>query len=323
MIEEVARIHGYEQIPEDVQVPMSASRRTRSERVLDRVRETLVASGFYEAVTTSVSPAQWNAACNPWGAQVPVLSHPPMLRGANQLRHCLAPSLLNARQRNDALSNPDAELFETASIYLGQSAEVDERRVIGLVSRRDYLALKGVVEQLVRRVLRRARACRFDAESAPDFLAAGRGARVTLEGKNLGYLGEVAPAMLKRFKLRQAASVAELDLEQLIASAQLAPQEQPLSPFPSMEQDLNFVVPESLPWDALEGAVRAGAGELLEDLRYRETYRDSKRDGPDAKRLLMSIVLRSLDATLTSERAEQVRSAIEAQVASLGGRLLR
>jgi phenylalanyl-tRNA synthetase beta chain len=93
-------------------------------------------------------------------------------------------------------------------------------------------------------------------------------------------------------------------------NADFVRQQQPLSQFPAIEQDLNFIVEESVRWESLAESVRAAAGPLLEDIRYRETYRDAKTDGAGKKRLIFSIGLRSFDDTLTGGQAEEVRAAI-------------
>lgn len=322
LVEEVARVHGYDAIPEDVPVPMSASRSTRGQRVAARAQTALVGAGFFEALTISVVPPEWNESFNPWGAKAPVTCQPAMLKGASQLRHSLIPSLLHARQRNDALANPDAELFEQAAIYIGRDEAPDERRMLGLVSRRSYRDLKGVVEQLVERITHGGVTVRCEPGAPPELLAPGRSARLLLGDQPWGYLGEVSEEGLKRFKLRQGATVAEFDWDQLVALANLAPQERQLSKFPSMDQDLNFVLPLRLAWSELERAVRGAAGELLETLEYRETYRDPERDGPSTQRVLFRIVLRSHEGTLTGGQAEEVRARIVAAVDALGGRLL-
>ena len=97
LVEEVARIHGYEEIPEDVGVPMAPSHRTDDDRVLEKVRHGLVAAGIDEAMTASVVPHTWCEAFSPWSDAEPLQCSTPMLKGADRLRKSLIPSLLEAR----------------------------------------------------------------------------------------------------------------------------------------------------------------------------------------------------------------------------------
>jgi phenylalanyl-tRNA synthetase beta chain len=138
-------------------------------------------------------------------------------------------------------------------------------------------------------------------------LESERQCRLTLNGRLLGYLGAVSDDGLKEFGLRSATTVAELDVGVLAAAANLVPQQQDLSDYPSIVRDLNLIVSETARWSELETSIRQAAGPLLESLAFQEVYRDKKKDGPDKKRLLFSITLRSPERTLTNEEADQVR----------------
>ena len=99
LVEEVARIHGYDKIPEDVSVPMATSHRTRVDRVLARVRQVLCAAGYDEAMTLSVVEEPWSDAFSPWTATAPLVASTPVLRRADRLRRSLVPSLLGRARR--------------------------------------------------------------------------------------------------------------------------------------------------------------------------------------------------------------------------------
>ena len=73
-----------------------------------------------------------------------------------------------------------------------------------------------------------------------------------------------------------------------------------------MARDFNFIVENSVHWLDLEATVRESGGELVESILYRETFRDPQKDGDSKKRLLLSVVLRAQDATLTGEQADEV-----------------
>src|SRR5262249_30234982 len=114
LVEEVARIHGYDAIPEDVNVPMAASHRTDCDRVLTKVREVLVAAGGSEAMTISLQEPSASEAFSPWTNQPPLVSSTPVLRRADRLRRSLIPSLFEARRNNESVGNSDVQLFEIA-----------------------------------------------------------------------------------------------------------------------------------------------------------------------------------------------------------------
>ena len=309
LIEEIARIHGYEEIPEDAAVPMAPSHRSDADRVMEKVRTALVAAGFDEAMTASMVDEETSAAFSPWTGAKPLSSETPMLRGANLLRRSVVPSLLWSRQTNQSLNNPVIELFETAKVYLPTGDVLPREEVmVAITSGRDYYGVKGVLECLVRTL---SPTVTIEArETSQDILDAAKSAELLIGGERLGFLGELSPAGMKKFKLRAGSTVAEISFGKLCEIARLVPQQSELSAFPSISQDFNLVVAEELTWADLATTVSTAAGDLLEELEYCETYRDAKKDGPGRKRLLFSFTLRSPERTLTGDEAEAVRQAV-------------
>ncbi len=321
LIEEVGRINGYDEIPEDAGVKMVASTRSREDRVLDQVRDAMTSLGFDEAMTISTVDREWVDAFRPWTTAEPLSTSTPVLRRANCLRQTLLPSLLASRRTNETLFNSVIELFEIASIYLPQTGGLpDQRRMLGLTSGGGFLELKGILETLVTAIAPGVKlaATSYDAP----FFTAGQGAELKLGNQRFGYLGVVSPKGREQFELRGETAVAELDLGVLIEAAVLVRRAKELSPYPPVSRDLNLVVEEKILWADVERIVRAGCGELLEILTFQEEYRSADKLGPGKKSLLFSIQLRSATGTLTNEEADGVRDKVVAALAQeLGGQL--
>lgn len=316
-VEEVGRIHGYDKIPEDAGVKMVASTRSREDRVVDQVRETMVALGFDEAMTISAVEAGWVATFRPWTTAEPLTTATPVLRRANALRQTLLPSLLDARHTNETLSNAHIELFEIADIYLPQPNGLpDQRRMLGIASGGGFLELKGAIESLVRAIAPDQVLLAEPYESG--FFSPARGARLKLADQVLGYLGEVNEQVAEQFDLRGASSAAEIDLGLLVDRAVLVRQATELSPFPPVGRDINLVVDEQVRWAYIEPIVRQTCGPLLEALEFCEEYRSVEKLGSGKKSLLFSLRLRSPTGTLTNEEADALR---EALVTDLGKKL--
>jgi phenylalanyl-tRNA synthetase beta chain len=315
LVEEVARIHGYDRIPEDVSVPMAPSSRLREDRVLEKIRQVLVAAGFDEAITLSVVDEAAARALRPWTDAEPLRSLTPVIRGADRLRTSLVPSLLAARRTNEALANPEIELFEIAKVYLPATRErvpglPDEQWMLGLTSGGDYAAVRGVVEAVVAALNRSAT---IEAEeSGIELLDPQASCRLRIAGQPLAYVGRVRPEAIKQFDLRGPTCVAEVRIAPLVAKADLVPAYDPLSPYPAVSRDVNLVVAEAVRWARVAATVRQSAGPELESLEYRDTYRDPQRLGPDKKSLLFTLTLRSKQGTLTNADADEVRDRIVA-----------
>jgi len=309
LVEEVARIHGYDQIPEDVGVPMVPSARSREDRVLAKVRQVLTATGFDEAVTISVVDEETSAALSPWTEAPPLRSLMPVLRGADRLRRSLVPSLLGVRRTNEALANAEIELFEIARVYLPQGDQLPaEELMLGITSGRGYAVVRGAIEALVE-VLRPALPLEAGGTDI-GLLDPGQSCQLRLGGELLAYVGQLRPEGLRQFDLRGPTTVAEIKLAPLVQAANLIPRHAPLPPYPAVSRDLNLVVDESVRWADVAATVRDNCGPYLEGLEYRDTYRDPQRLGEGKKSLLMTISLRWEQGTMTSLQADQIRDEI-------------
>lgn len=314
LVEEVGRIYGFDKVPDDAAVPMAASHKTTSDRVLDKVRTILLANGFDEAMTPSLVPEPWSNAFSPWSELSPLISSQPMLgvlEKASQnigavdlLRRSIVPSLLEARRINEYRSNSDIELFETSKVYLTRSdSELpDQPEKVAVVSGQDFFAVKQVLQTLASHlnptISLQAVECDFE------LLDVDESAQLMIGETVVGFVGKVSKSGEKLFGLRGHAAVAELDLGVLKEHSVIIPQHQNQSLFPAMTRDFNFILENKVHWADLKNTVYDAGGELLESVNYRETFRDEKKDGAGMKRLLMTVVLRSTEATLTSEQAD-------------------
>jgi phenylalanyl-tRNA synthetase beta chain len=309
LIEEVARIHGYDHIPEDRPVPLARSSRGRRERVEGEVRGALTGMGFDEAATYSLVAEDLIEPLDPEPVEPPIRVEHSTRKRENLLRQSLVPSLLAARAYNEAHGNPDAALFEIAGVYLPRAGRPlpDEPTRLALVAAGDFLAMKGVVEALLGRLHAGP-----DLEARPaerPLFTPGRAAELLLGGAHLGYLGEVARDRLDALGLRGACAAAELAFDVLMARADLVPSHHPLPPFPAVARDLSLVVPQSLPWAELAAAARAAAGPTLEALTYLDTFRGGNI--PEGRHSLhFGLRFRHPERTLTGEEVDAAVNAV-------------
>ncbi len=315
LIEEVGRVYGYENVPDDIEVPMAATVRDVTDRVVDKVRRAMTAAGFDEAMTASLVPGKWSQCFSPWTDHAPLQSSQPMLGvlekasqnmgQVNLLRRSLVPSLLEVFRINEYKQNQHIDLFEIARVYLPHGTSLPEEPwKVAIVSQRDYWQVKGAIESMVGLLnagsVVDAKVCDFE------ILDPTRASELTLDGQRLGWLGEVSDYGKELFGFRQDATVAELDMAVLFSNATVIATHSAISPFPAILRDFNFIVDEAVRWADLARSVRQAGGDLLESVTYKETFRNPAKDGSDQKRVLLSVVLRSIDSTLTGEQAEEV-----------------
>jgi phenylalanyl-tRNA synthetase beta chain len=326
LIEEVARHHGYDRIPETMPVEaLAQGRRSPRLEAEAAARDVLIRAGLTEALTVSlIHPRLVErlgvAPDDPWRQLVPIEN--PLVADHTHLRSCLLPGLLEAARVNVSRGQPAVHLFEIGRVFRRAAApagaSIEERRALALllwgrwmvgtweVSRADQAAtfyhLMGVLEALVREM----RAGRLAVSAGgPAWLHPYRAARLALDGTALGVAGELHPEVAGRYELPGRTYVAELELDALLDRAVLQPQFVAPPRYPAVRRDVAIVAPATLPHAAVEEALRAIVGEWLEAVELFDVY-----TGPPlsagTRNLAYALTLRAPDRTLTGEEVEEV-----------------
>jgi len=311
LVEEVARIHGYDKIPEEVLVPLEVSKATLRDQLSERLAGVLLAAGFFEAVTMTFVGDDLAGLFRPW-SDAPLLhvEHSSRQR-ENILRQSLIPSLLQGRRLNERRGNLNAQLFEFARVFLGAEPERPETQpnLLAFVSGKSFAEMKGIVERLVERTNREA-AVVARPVNRPEFIP-GRGCELLVGGKRLGWLGEIADGVREQLDLSDPVTAAEIDLAVLEENANFFPPYQPVPEYPAIERDLNFVLDEAIAWQELEEVVRIAAGPLLESVHFASQYRGQQIPA-DKKSYVVRLRYRAPDRTLHTEEVDGAEKAIVA-----------
>jgi phenylalanyl-tRNA synthetase beta chain len=309
LIEEIARIYGYDKIPEDAVVPMVASARRSKDIMMQTVRNVCCGCGYYETMTPSLIGKSPASVVSPWNEAEPMTTIAPLLEGANVLRKCLAPSLIASRLYNQQQSNVGVRLFETSNVYLPNSSGLPvEQLNLGLLAEADLRLVSGALEEAVTRV---AGIDFFNVQVTKQlvdwpFLEPNTGIQWLIGQRMLAWMGILRRSIANQLKLDALVSLGELDLDLMLGYARSVPQLMAVVPFPVVQRDLNFIVDETLFWQDLSHTIYQAAGPLCIGVDFREIYRDPKRDGDGKKRILLSLQLQSATETLTSQQADEV-----------------
>jgi phenylalanyl-tRNA synthetase beta chain len=224
----------------------------------------------------------------------------------------LIPSLLAVKAHNEAHGNLDVDLFEIANVYLPRAGQPlpDEPTRLTLLSDRDFLGMKGIVEAVLAR-FHIARELEVRPSPCPWFTP-GRSAELLLSGTPLGRIGEVDRSKLDQLDIRTPCSAAELTLLVLVEKANLVPKHHPLPPLPAVARDLSLVVPRALPWSDLAGVVGRAGGSTLESIVYLDAFRGGNIP-EDRQSLHFGLRFRHPERTLTGDEVEKaVQSIVEA-----------
>ena len=143
-----------------------------------------------------------------------------------------------------------------------------------------------------------------------------------LGGKFLGWIGELDRSVTDQLDLRDAVTVAELNIAVLEDAADLVPTYKVLPQFPGVERDLSFVLDESVTWTRLEEIVRSAAGPLLDRVEFGGQYR-GKQIGVDKKSYVVRLHYRSPERTLTGDEVEAAQEKVIAAAREQVGAELR
>jgi phenylalanyl-tRNA synthetase beta chain len=325
LIEEVARIQGFEAIPEtEAQAPQHF-RRLPAERPAEAaVLETLAARGYQEAITYAfVDPALQGQLFPELAALV--LSNP-IATDLSAMRVSLWPGLLRAAQENQRRQQDRIRLFEHGARFelrgLGRTEEVDTLAALalgprlpeqwgvpkGLRGAADFYDLKGDLMALLIET-GNGPSFTFEAASLPA-LHPGRAARVLQRGERIGWLGELHPTLVRALDFTYPPVLFELDFAAL---AVLRPQHQEIPRFPQVRRDLAIVVDEEVTLSTLAERVTLVASSLLRGLRVFDVYRGPGLE-EGRKSVALGLMFQDISRTLTDEDVERVVASVVADL---------
>jgi phenylalanyl-tRNA synthetase beta chain len=317
VIEEVARHYGYDRLGK--RVPRSKVHGGLSVRQLRRrqVRQVLLGLGVSEAMPNPfLAPGTLARAGLPTDA---ITITNPLVAEESVLRTSLRPGLLEAIAYNESHRTFGARLFEIGRVYPPSDGELpaEYEALTVVLAGAEAPAAVAVWRELAAAL---GVGARIDQGRPPDGLHPTRSATLQAGRDPLGALGEVAPGVLVNFDIDERVAILELDLDRLLAREPAPAQWKATSRQPSSDLDLAFVLPESVPAEKLDRAIRQGAGALLVDLALFDSYRGpGVADG--ARSLAYRLRLQARDRSLTDADIVEVRRGVQSAATKLGAEL--
>ncbi len=309
LLEELARIYGYNRLPTKVpDQSMAIKPYTESRVKLSSLRRHLIARDFQEVVTYSfIDPklaAQFEPEIDPVALQNPISADMAVMRTS------LMPGLVSVLRYNLNRQQQRLRLFESGQKFVpGPSGVAQTPTLAGLIygplagenwaddSRKvDFYDLKGDVESLLG-VTGQASELQFQAGSHPA-LHPGQTATVSLAGKTIGVVGAIHPVLQGELDLPDGVFVFELELDALLDAR--IPAFTPLSKFPAVRRDLALLVDKELPAEALLASIKSNAGEHLTDLKVFDLYMGKGID-PHRKSLALGLTFQHPSRTLNDD----------------------
>jgi len=340
LIEEIARIHGYDKIPVTIPaIPAPGDIHDRKREFETAVRTALNGQGYTEILNYSF--------VTPHSADLLGLDEKdecrrfvrianPLTEDQAVMRTTLLYGLLETMRRNVNSGSPDLKMFELGKIFLCRAEgelplEVDKLAVL-LTGLRygenwnfqsleaDFYDIKGVLDNLA--TCLRAEGLSFVADPGIPYLHPGRAARVLIGSREIGYLGELHPDVVRKMDLRNRAFVLEIDTEPFCTPKASEIRYRDYSRFPSMVRDVAFVVPMEVQAEQILSLVRQAGEELLETVDVFDVY-IGKGISDGLKSIGLRFTYRSPSKTLTDDETSQVHGRIVKKIVESTGARIR
>jgi phenylalanyl-tRNA synthetase beta chain len=323
LVEEVIRIVGLDRVPDGSGLRVRSVRTNPARRLVETLKDRLVALGFLECVTPVFlregPPAE--VAFLDEGKALSVRN--PVRQGEGVIRRSLLPSLLEVRKHNQDQGNDGLRLFEVSALAFDRAGALPHQiQAAGLLVDGEFLDLKGVVESLGPRFLAGDGGAAAFAEASSPHLVRGRQLSIVREGRRLGILGVVGPALVEHYALKAAPVFCEIELSALLDSWQPVRQFRGLPRFPAVTRDLAFVVDAGRSWTELEAAIRGAGVAELESVLFFDEYRGAQV-GPGKKSLALTVAFRAPDRTLTAGEVDAFVERVVANARERTGAALR
>ena len=341
LMEEVARIYGYDRLPEtmiaDEIPPQHGLPKLQAE---ERIRDHLAGMGLQEIVTYRLTTPEREARLLPPGERP---DDRPYLRLENPissdrvvLRHSLLASLMEIAESN-ARFRKRVALYEIGPVYLASESDPlpDEPLRLALVltgprehrhwsgdpsEMMDFFDLKGIIVALSENL--HLEGLDFEIAAHPSFHP-GKSARILFQGDQIGVMGELHPLVKQQYDLNPSAVlVAEINLEPVLKRVSGVISVQTVKTYPPVLEDLALVVDDAISAEAVGSVIRKAGGELLEQVELFDVYR-GEQVGSNQKSLAFALTYQAADRTLTDDEVGKIRQRVIKQLEQELGAQLR
>ncbi|MBS5672430.1 MAG: phenylalanine--tRNA ligase subunit beta, partial [Firmicutes bacterium] len=322
------RLYGYNRIPTTDLRGVATQGRYAPNMLLENQAGSLCrALGYSEIITYSfVSPAVFDQLRLPEEHDLrrTLKIQNPLGEDTSVMRTTALPSMLDILARNSAYHNKSAKLYELAKVYLPTESVLPaepKMLVLGTYGEHEtFFTLKGELEAILTGL--RIRKPGYTAVCDNPTYHPGRCAKLTMDGVDLGFLGQIHPLTAQNYGLEGEVYCCEINFTQLLSMGEPEPTYQPLPKYPAVSRDLSLVCDEALTVAQVEQCMTGAAGKLLRNIRFFDIYRG--KGIPEGKKsIAFSLELRADDRTLTDADSEGVVTKVLAALQEKLGVTLR
>ena len=307
--EEVARFYGYDKIPTTLPNGQGVRGGVSFKMLVEaKAREIAQFCGFSQGMSYSFeSPKVFDKLRLPKDApeRDAIKISNPLGEEFSVMRTISLSGMLSSLSTNYNRRNKNVRLYEMGNIYIAKSLPItdyaDERMqfTLGFYGDGDFYTMKGVIEEFLDALGMNGKRT-YDPKSEKTFLHPGRQAKVTYEGKEIGYLGEVHPEVCDAYSIGTRAYIAVIDIPSVLEFATFDRKYKGIAKFPAVSRDLSMVVPKAVSAGQIEDMIRQRGGKIMESCELFDIYEgDQVKEG--CKSIAYSITFRADDRTLTDD----------------------
>ncbi|MBQ8994819.1 MAG: phenylalanine--tRNA ligase subunit beta, partial [Oscillospiraceae bacterium] len=317
--EEIARIYGYDNIPNTVMKGIATAKPTDRQTFEHALALRLVAAGLYETKTYSfMGTKTLDLIGEPKDSKLRkvVKISNPFGDDTAYMRTTMLPSMLEVVARNANARVPSASLYEIGVVFRANDdenilPEEPKELIIASYNDLDFFGVKGILEDICEHF--NTVSPRFAPLTTGNVYHPGKAATVYVGNIEIGTLGELLPTIASNFNIKEKVTVAQISVEALYAVKGDTKRFTPLPKFPALTRDLAIVVDKATPSEEVENHIKTACGDILESISVFDVYTGDKIE-QGKKSIAYSLKLRHSDRTLKDEEAD---SAIKAALDSL------
>ncbi len=316
--EEVARIYGYDNIPTTMmQGRVVAGGKNKKQKLEDVIRDSLTASGLYEAMTYSfIDPKENDMVLIPEGDKrrnMVTISNP-LGEENSVMRTSMLSSIMKSLKINYTRRNTDVGIFEIGTVYIPEGDVLPKETQIvatGMYGNCDFYDIKGITEQLIYDI--GASKLEFVPETSDPSFHPGRCAKVFAEGKEVGVIGQIHPEVAKNFKVGEEVYSMMLDFEVLLSMYTTDRQYRSLPKFPATSRDIALILDKDINVGSIEKIIKGQNSAILENYKLFDVYEGEQVEA-GKKSVAYSITFRAEDRTLTDAEVNEAMDKILKQL---------
>lgn len=310
--EEVARFCGYDKIPVTLlSGEATCGKKTDRQAAQDNINKILTALGMYEIYTyTFTSPSVFDKLSVPADSKLrnAVKISNPLGEDTSIMRTTTIASMLDILSRNYNYRNAAARLFEIGKIFTpteeGKLPDEPLKITIGIYGdKADFYDIKGICEEMFRSL--NVQNVKYEAITDNPTFHPGRCAKISAGGKTLGIIGEIHPAVGRKYGIETPVYIGELDFENVFLNIGTDVKFKELPKYPAVTRDIAMLVDKTVPVADIEEVVKKASGKLLESINLFDVY-EGEQIPEGKKSVAYSAVYRALDRSLTGDEVQKV-----------------